>query len=368
MKMPADASVRLKAIDALRGFALLGICIVNLPLLARSWDSYQRIPETSFARAAFFANSLLFEAKFFTLFSFLYGIGIYILVKREGSVFLLRRFFALILAGALHAILLFPGDILLSYGILGFLFLPLSRMHTRALLVTAVSCLIVSGATYAFLGILSQHNYAAPPTNYATYGAVVTSNLNVYPYALGYTMLFNWPGALAMICLGFVAARENWLSKLRLNRFSALMFAAGIAGNLLYANAAVYQLREYMPVAMLAMAYTAPLLSLTYAEAIFSLSEWAWARRLVTAFSAAGRLSLTNYVLQSLIAGIIFHGYGVGLYNKVSQGGLIFVSLGIFVLQLALSDLWLRRFDTGPLECLLRSFSHLTLMPLRRSS
>ncbi|HNJ65899.1 MAG TPA: DUF418 domain-containing protein, partial [Turneriella sp.] len=359
------APKRIEGLDALRGFALWGICVVNLPLIARSWDSYRQLPETASARGALFVNSLLFEAKFFTLFSFLYGIGIAVLQHREGTAFLLRRFLGLIVAGFLHAILLFPGDILLSYGLLGLFFLPLSRMHNRALLVTAIFCMVISGMTYTFLGVMSQANAAIPPTNYTTsYASVVASNLHVYPVSLGYVMLFNWPGALAMICLGYLAERRQWLAKIRLTAFSSLFALAGVTGSLLYASAASWQLKQYMPVGMLAMALTAPLLSLFYAQVILTLAEktTAW---LTKALTAAGRLSLTNYVTQSLLAGIIFHGYGFGLYNKLSYDGLFLVATGIYLATIGFSLLWLRYFSTGPLEWFLRSLSHWQLMPMR---
>ena len=161
-----------------------------------------------------------------------------------------------------------------------------------------------------------------------------------------------------------MAAREHWLSRLRLNVFSTLFIAAGLAGSLLYANAAVYQLKQLMPLAMVLMAATAPLFSVFYAQTIFSLAALRPDSLLVTALTAAGRMSLTNYLLQSLIAGVLFHGYGFGLYDRLDHGGLILVSLAIFVFELLFSLLWLRFFQTGPVEWLLRSFSHLRSMPV----
>lgn len=360
-------ATRISGIDTLRGFALWGICVVNLPLMARSWDSYQKMPETAAARAALFINSLFFEAKFFTLFSFLFGIGLYILDKREDTPFLLRRFLGLIVLGFLHAVFFFPGDILLSYGLLGLVFLPMRRMDNRALTVSAVFCLVISGMTYAFLGVMSQANLQPPVTNYAAgFGAVIASNLHVYPISLGYVMLFNWPGALAMICLGYLAARDNWLGRIRLSVFSLLFLLTGVAGSLLYANAAVWQLKQYMPAAMLLMAFTAPVFSLFYAQGIFSLTANRRMKPVVTALAAAGRMSLTNYALQSILAGILFYGYGFGFYNRLSYDGLILVATAIYLSGISLSLLWLKFFETGPLEWLLRSFSHLELMPLRR--
>lgn len=360
-----DNHSRISAVDALRGFALLGICIVNLPLIARSWQSLMQAPATAGGRLGLLLNSLLCEAKFFTLFSFLFGIGIYYLHRRESTAFLVRRFFALIVLGFLHAVLLFPGDILLSYGIIGLLFLPLRNLHHRALLVAAVCCLVLGIFTYWLLGVLSLSAPTVPETHYLdTYSAAVRSNLTVYPVSLGYVLLFNWPGALAMVCVGYLAAREHWLTRLRLNLFSTLLIAAGLAGSLLYANAATYQLKQLMPLAMVLLAASAPLFSIFYAQLIFSLAMARPGSPLIAALSAAGRMSLTNYLLQSLIAGVLFHGYGFGLYDRLDHGGLILVSAAIFVVEILFSVLWLRYFQTGPVEWLLRSFSHLRRMPV----
>lgn len=365
IKTQRDDYSRIFAVDALRGFALLGICVVNLPLIARSWQSLMQAPATAGGRLGLFLNSLFCEAKFFTLFSFLFGVGIYYLHRRESTAFLARRFFALIVLGFLHAMLLFPGDILLSYGVIGLLFLPLRRLHHRALLVSAVCCLVLGVFTYWLLGILALATPAMPVTNYGgPYSAAVHSNLTVYPVSLGYVLLFNWPGALAMVCLGYLAAREHWLARLRLNVFSTLLIAAGLAGSLLYANAATYQLKQLMPLAMVLLAASAPLFSIFYAQLIFSLATARPCSPLIAALSAAGRMSLTNYLLQSLIAGVFFHGYAFGLYDRLDHGGLILVSLAIFVAEILFSLLWLRYFQTGPVEWLLRSFSHLRRMPI----
>lgn len=365
MATDSKAPDRIQGLDALRGFALWGICVVNLPLIARSLESYRQMPETSTARAALFVNSLLFEAKFFTLFSFLFGVGIAVLQNREGTAFLLRRFLGLMILGAAHAILLFPGDILLSYGLLGLVFLPLSRMHHRAILVTAIFCLAISAMTYTLLGAMSQANTPLPQTDYSHgYSTALLSNLKVYPLSLIYVMLFNWPGALAMICLGYMAERKGWFKHMRLTPASALYLLAGIGGSALYANAATWQWKQAMPFAMLLMAVSAPILSLFYSQAILTLAGKG--HGLVTrALTAAGRLSLTNYVLQSLFAGVVFHGYGFGLYNKISYDGLLIAATAIYLTTMCFSILWLRTFSTGPLEWLLRSISHWRVMPLK---
>src|SRR5688572_27767150 len=125
---------RIAGPDELRGFALFGICVVNLPLLARSWESFLLPPQGEIAQAGVFFNAWLFEAKFFGLFSFLFGLGIFLILQSGGLRVMLRRLLGLFVMGVIHAVLLFPGDILSSYAVLGTLFLLLRNKSTRSIL------------------------------------------------------------------------------------------------------------------------------------------------------------------------------------------------------------------------------------------
>jgi len=118
-----------------------------------------------------------------------------------------------------------------------------------------------------------------------------------------------------------------------------------------------------MPQAMLLMAITAPVLSLAYAQLIFSLARSG--NRVTDLLAAPGRMSLTSYLAQSVIAGLIFHGYGLGYYNYLSYGGLLLVSAGIFVFNILFATLWLLIFESGPAEWLLKSFSRWRWQRLR---
>src|SRR5262249_34328568 len=90
-----------------------------------------------------------------------------------------------------------------------------------------------------------------------------------------------------------------------------------------------------------------------------------WLRWLTSRLAAVGQTALSNYLMQSLICTTIFYGYGFGRYGKLERYQLYFVVLGIWILQLVLSPIWLRYFRFGPMEWLWRSFTYLRWQPLR---
>lgn len=349
---------RLAGPDALRGFALWGICVVNLPLIARSWQSYALPITDPVARAGLFINSWFFEAKFFGLFSFLFGFGIYLMLTHAQFRFVLRRLVGLFILGLVHAILIFPGDILASYALLGLIFLFLRNLRTRTLLVIASVFFLFSLGTFFVLGLASGSELHIPATNYLSdFNIAIASNATVYPITIGYVVLFNWPLAFAMFCVGYVAGRENFFASLAKIRYPRLILLLGLAGSLPYAWGAAYKQKHAMVWVMPLMALSSPLLSLSYARIILGAATRGTSF-VTVGLVAAGKMSLTNYLMQSVLAGTLFHGYGFALYNQISYAGLLAIATGIFVFQVSFSVTWLRFFPLGPAEWLLRLFSH----------
>lgn len=349
---------RIGSLDALRGLALYGICIVNLPLFARSWESFYQPPKDFWAQAGILVNSGLFDGKFFPIFSFLFGAGMYFLLQGGSTAILIRRLVGLLIFGVAHGFLLFTGDILVSYAMLGFLFLFLRNRSVRTLILIAAGGFVLSGAAYFTLGLYSQTPPSIPPTNYlGNYSEVLRSNVRVYPLSLVFVALYNIPAAFAMFCLGYLTMREGWLSRIRAGGWTIVWLLIGLAGNLFYAGATAFHQKQIMPWAMLALAWTAPLLSTAYVQLMLSWAASGIAVAPLRVLAAAGEMSLTNYLMQSLIAGILFHGYGFALYNKYSMAALLLVSTAIFASQILFSVAWLKFFRCGPAEWLLRTFA-----------
>lgn len=386
------APPRLDALDILRGFALFGILVVNLPFFAQ--PIYQiaagSVGTTWLDHAAAALVAFAFEAKFYVLFAWLFGYGMAAQISRASADGVAagpryaRRLSGLLLFGVLHATLLFVGDILVSYVILGALFWLLRDWPSPRLLRFAVLMLglAVAGrvalafAPDALGGDSAQLELLAAEarTHYlGSFGMAVEQRLRDLVAFYSFTPLFNWPTILAMFALGLVAGRAELLRDPE--RFwaiarRALPWAApiGIGGNLLYVGIFYGGLGDIADptiaaLALSAEALSAPALTFCYLCGVIWLARQPrWAQRLAP-LRSAGRMSLTNYLGQALICSALFNGWGLGLYGQVGPLGCLLLAPLIFSAQLWLSSLWLRFFRVGPDEWLLRSWTYLRWQP-----
>ncbi|MCU0493237.1 MAG: DUF418 domain-containing protein [Chloroflexaceae bacterium] len=389
------ASQRLDALDILRGFALFGILVVNLPFFAQ--PIYRIFTGTHivtwYDQAAAALVALLFEAKFYVLFAWLFGYGLATQLARASSDQVApgprfaRRLVGLLLFGVLHATLLFVGDILVSYVILGALFWLLREWTDRGLLRFAAVMLgvaVLGRLVLAFaqgtsdpaatvqldaLAAEAQRNYLG------TFAMAAEQRVNDLVVFYLFTPFFNWPTILAMFALGLVAGRHGLLrDSVRFWGLArrALPWAAlvGLGGNLLYvvlfyggfANAADPLVSA---LALSAEAIGAPALTFCYVCGILWLAQQPTWGRLLAPLRFTGRMSLTNYLAQAIICSFLFNGWGLGLYGQPGPLACLLLAPLIYSLQLGLSALWLRYFRVGPDEWLLRSWTYLRWQPWR---
>lgn len=394
---PSDAPARsrLDALDLLRGFALFGILVVNLPFFAqpiyatfagaasRSWPDH--------AAAAFVAFA--FEAKFYVLFAWLFGYGLATQLRRASTDAVApgprfaRRLVGLLVFGMLHATLLFVGDILVSYVILGALFWLLREWPSPRLTWFALAMIILAVVGRVLLATVPEVTGAAAAAELerlaaqarehylGSFGMAVEQRLRDLAIFYSFTPLFNWPTILAMFALGLVAGRAELLQnesqvQAIARRWLPWAAAVGVGGNLLYVGI-FYGLPEaaltppLTALALSAEAVGAPLLTFCYVCGVLWLARRQRLERWLRPVRAAGRMSLTNYLGQAIICGALFNGWGLGLYGALGPLACLLLALPIFGLQLALSRRWLRSFRTGPDEWLLRSWTYLRWQPWR---
>jgi uncharacterized protein len=385
---------RLVDIDALRGFALLGILVVNLGYIA-SPHYFRGAPDPAAAGPLDHAVNLLvvagFETKFYLLFSFLFGYSFTLQLhaaERAGAAFaprFLRRLGGLFLLGALHAVLLFPGDILTTYAVLGLLLLTLRRIRPSRALAVAAVVTVLFAAAFATLGALlvttgfdGADPQALPDAERTLrdlrggIGSVIAAHLDQLPLALSAILLAQAPTALAAFLVGYAAgARRLFDDPQRVRRrargVQAVGFPIGAAGALVYAWASV----EHPGPAIEAFAFavnvlTAPLLAAAYAATVLRALHGRRGDRLAAVLAPAGRMSLSNYLGQSAIGVLLFTGIGLGLAGRLGPAPVLAVALAIYVAQAGLSRWWMRRFRYGPLEWVLRSWTLMALPALRR--
>ncbi|MFD5258380.1 DUF418 domain-containing protein [Streptomyces bobili] len=388
------AGARLAHVDALRGFALLGILIVNIGYLASAHHG-TGLEDPGFAsprdNAVRWFVAVFFEAKFFLLFSFLFGYSFTLQLssaERQGARFasrFLRRLAGLFTLGVLHAVLLFPGDILTTYAVLGLILLAARRLRPRTAVRAAVALFAVTAAAYAVLalGVHAAGGSGVDPA--AATGAeraaealrggpasVVAAHLEQLPDVLVLLVFFQAPAALAAFLLGLAAGRHQALADIArhrgtLGRLQWTGFTLGLLGGAVYAHASLeHPGGAYQILALGIDVVTAPLLAAAYAATVLRVACGRRGDRLVASLAPAGRMTLTNYLTQSLVCALLFTGYGAALVGDVSPPGVLAIALLLFTAQAVASHRWLRRYRYGPLEWLLRAWTTLTRPPLRR--
>ncbi|GAA1563264.1 DUF418 domain-containing protein [Kribbella sancticallisti] len=383
----APGRPRILDIDALRGFALLGILIVNITFAASGYPIHVADdPQYSSGvdHAVHWVSSVFVDMKFYLLFSFLFGYSFQLQMEaaqRAGAAFkprMLRRLGALFVIGWLHMIFLITGDILTVYALVGLVLLAMRRVKDRTALLVAVGCyayvFVTLGAAVLFVDSSAFIDPVAAVTaaqettaNLAgSFGDVIGEHLKALPlYGLS-QLTVQGPTTLAALLLGMVAGRRRLLADLTgeeplLRRVQLACFPIGLLGGVLYATAGgtgdtFATWVSVMTAPFLAAAYVATLLRVMHSERGTDL------RRLL---APAGRMALSNYLGQSVATLLIFTGVGFGLVGQVSPLETVTFALGIFILQVGLSHWWMARYGYGPVEGVLRAVTNAT--PIRYS-
>ncbi len=358
--------------DALRGFALVGICVVNLPWIASSPPTPPQGPSVPDA-AARLAVAVFFEGKFFVLFSLLFGFGFARQLERVRTgvtppASYARRLAGLFVLGVLHAVLLYVGDILATYALLGAALWAVRNRPDAQLLSLARRCAAAAAVAFALLAWGSAWTYDAADAAQArraylgSFVEAAVRRVEDLPSGALVVLLFNWPLAFAAFCVGLVAGRRGLLD--HPERLVAalppvpLLALGAVVGNL--ASAASFRLPGGWT-AMAAgalLAVGAPCLSALYLLALARAWRIARARAWMEAWLApGGRMSLSNYLGQSVAANLIFAGWGFGLYGSLGPAALLPLALAMAAAGLVASRFWLRRFRIGPAEWALRAWA-----------
>lgn len=376
---------RLADVDALRGFALFGILVVNIGAFASTYYG-MGMTDPAFSSgpdlAVNWLITLFFETKFYLLFSFLFGYSFTLQMdsaERVGAAFIpriLRRQVGLALIGIAHAVLLYHGDILVTYGVLGLLLLTLRGMSERRAVTVAAGLILLTALAWAAIGVLiirygdgndpagmEAEAIRAATAYRESIGGVIGQHLRELSTAWFVLAFLQAPCALAMFLLGLVAGRRRILADLGahrplLKRMAAVGLPVGLAGAVVYASSSMFL--DDPGDSMFGLAFgllTAPLLTGAYIAVALLASSTRPGRAVVAALAPAGRMSLSNYLLQSLLCSLIFTAYGLGLVGRLAPLPVFLIAAGIFAAQLAISAWWLRHHAYGPIEWLLRALT-----------
>jgi uncharacterized protein len=367
--------------DQLRGLALLGIIVVNAPFLAISADGYT--PASVAAPldwAAAFGVTLLAQGKFYLIFSFLFGYSANFIIRNNdasGRRRFRRRLVGLAVLGLAHAVLLFIGDILLSYALLGAALMLLFSRDDRFVLRTSA---VVAAVTTIWLGglilVVSSTSAAELATDPATLSLnaalangtfldVVLARAQALPAAFLLVGTLQWGLAFSAFCLGLVAGRRRVLSDLSQRRplWRLLAIWGLLIGLPVQAWAGWLTLQGGTSLGTTVENFigtavgflTAPILAAGYVGAL-ALVVMRRPRALSTV-QEGGRATLTLYLGESLVLSLLFCGFGFGMFGTLGAAGVTGVAIAVWAGLEFSMHLWFRRFRQGPLEWLLGQWS-----------
>lgn len=398
---PVRAAERIDFVDVLRGFAVFGILMVNMISFSGRSLNVGDYPG-GIDRLVFLLVEFFGRAKFYSLFALLFGWGMAVIMRRaeaKGVRFVplyVRRLVILLAIGIIHGTLIWSGDILTTYALLGLLLVFFRKSSPRTPVVFAVLSLLsaliialplapIAQFRQWYAGLVDFVTWDLPREVYATgtYWEITQRRIGDFvrtqtavPYYLG--------NIFSMFLLGLLLGRERLFEQIgrgeRLDWVRRVFWIAlpvGIAFNALFVQVIIWSgggWLAWFPTAYGDFAYIftrslgAPAMMFAYVAGIILLLQRSYWRQRLAPLGGVGRTALSNYILQSLLGTLIFYSYGLGLYGEVGPTVGLLLTLLIFALQLRLTAWWLDRYRFGPLEWLWRSLTYGRLQPLQTGS
>lgn len=378
--------------DLTRAFALFGIALVNVASIAYPMMAgyHGGGLETGLDDGAYFTVNALFTLKSYTLFSFMFGVGFAYQIassERAGASFnarYWRRIFGLLVLGLLHVALLYQGDILVIYAILGsilFLFRNKSGSSlmrwgigiylTQILIVGLFAASYALGEAYAPEEMAEQAEMSLEMAAQAS--AIFNANAFVptiaqrfadWSQVITFGMFFQGIGALAFFLFGLAAVRFGAIAdptqpfwKRARHIFLPLGLVGSAAGAYVFSKAHS-AVDMNMMLGMFLITLASPFSTVGYLGLI---AKWAEGppTALKVFLARGGTASLTAYLLQGVCFSLIFNGYGLGFFGELGAASCTAIAFGVALFSLSFTSLWRTRFKRGPMEALLRGWTYL---------
>lgn len=399
---PTQGKERIQILDLVRGVAILGILAVNADGFAAPQSASLRptmwlYPNEGWTAISYWIMDTFFHEKFVTIFSMLFGVSLFLVGgdgkdPRKGRL-LARRLAVLLLFGMLHGFGIWWGDILSLYAVTGFLMFlcrswqPKMLMGIGAALYAVMALSAIPTAAYPFASPAVRAEAEAahiPDPAAVTRGKARTMesmaeakgswagayrlNTEAYVNVLsGYPWLI--PQTLALMMVGLSLFKSGFLAGRSSTRRYLVAVATGSVALVLVAwltwQADVRE-RPVLGGEGFNLLLT-PLVALAYIAGL-ALLQRGGAGKLLSSLAATGRMAFTNYLTQSLLMTSIFYGGRGALMGEVDRPGLWAITIGIWILQLIWSPLWLARFEMGPLEWVWRCLTLGRRIPLRKAA
>ncbi|WP_026564645.1 DUF418 domain-containing protein [Bacillus sp. UNC41MFS5] len=330
-----EISKRIDALDYLRGLALMGILLVNvIPSLS------VKSPLSGTSDATYWRFLYLFvEGRFYTIFTFLFGVGFYLFISRSmakgknGYVLFLRRIVVLFLLGSVH-VQFQPGEALSIYAVCGLIILPFYRVDKVVNLVFGMGMLLV-------ISLYAEKIFMVVP--------LMMLGIAAGQFRLVERMTNHWKVTTIFTGVMFVLSSAGLIYQ-----YQYAPFVFGLSD-------VSQKTQQFLRIGIM----IGPIVSAFYVGMLLVLLNFPVIRRILAPLKSYGRLALTNYVSQTalmLLAGNVFD-----LFNQLTYIQTLYLCVAIYVIQLIFSTVWLRFFRFGPLEWVWRLLTYLEFPPMRKT-
>ncbi|MCA9508117.1 MAG: DUF418 domain-containing protein [Myxococcales bacterium] len=372
-----SSQTRILSLDVVRGIAIIGVLLVNGPALngpaykdSHTFAFQNTLADVWYSKLLYcFAND-----NFYPIFACLFGLSTAIFMKNKPAFLaqnlLKRRLLSLLLLGILHATLVWWGDILVAYALLGFSLVWLYSKNAHEILLyllTIASLTIFLSISFYYLN--DHPPFPATAKALLTYSqgdfiAVSKQRINDFlgSYIPGYLYGINlfqivdflmfYSQLLLCFYFGYWVFVSGWLKKLStdyvvakrtaLISFALTFVVAIISDSLPLVGEALFAIKGFLR-------------GIFYSSSIIFLCHHSWWLRLCRPFSVIGRMSLTNYLLHNIVLSLVFYSYGLGLYGSFGPFYELPILLSLIIFSMILSSLWLKHFKMGPFEWLWRA-------------
>ncbi len=419
-------SDRIQSLDIMRGVVLLGILLMNIngmglgeggysnPAIsggASGWDLYTWV-----------TTEMLFEGTMRALFSLLFGVGMFIFLDRlekkgagiEAANIYFRRLTWLLVFGLIHSyLLLWSGEILYNYALMGFLVYSFRNQTPKKLLVFS-AILISLGTLWSYSDYKNDVKFIEQVTEAQQYklegkeltkelkeasekwvkietekspAAIEELNTNMrkgyfevmlflVPYNSHYNELYPYRydlwDVLSMMLIGIALFKLKILTAEKSYSFYGLMaligYGVGLVVNYYETKLILDSGFSFLSISKTHLTYDigrVPV-AMGHVALIMILCKLPILNWLKTSLAAVGKMALTNYVMHSIFAMFIFTGTGFGLFGKLQRHELIYVVFSIWIFQMIVSPIWLKYYQFGPLEWMWRNLSYQKIHPFKK--
>ena len=397
-EQPTKTKKRIDVLDVFRGFAILGIFVVNIVIMNSTFlnqDEFAKQWTSNIDQISERILQLFFYTKFFPIFSLLFGLGISMqalkilgTTKRSFS-FFGRRMVILFIFGVLHIIFLWSGDVLNLYAVLGLFATLMIKKSNKWILALSAIFLFFPFYDQLFEYLFQLLNFRPEIylSNYTgeTVNQVIKTGtylegikLRMLEYLSNIPMLFGFlaPVAISMFLLGLYLGKNKIYESLDVfvERIKKPMLLIAVLTNIyrllflfVLPKYAIYSTEAFRPIFIKLMVLSDIAMGLFYLWVI----GWLWFntkwKSVLSPLKYAGRMALTNYIMQSFIGLVLFSSVGFQLYETLSPSKTLLTAIIVFAFQVILSRIWLTYFRFGPLEWVWRCFTYKKVLQIKKS-